>query len=400
MKSDKHLYFFTANFPFGKGEQFIEIELPYLTKYFSKITIIPYSFGGCYIRRFTPADVEIVTPLFEKNKLVVLLKEIFNFSPLLFFFSQKANSFNCFIFTLQEGLRLRKLLRHPTLRSILKNKEEKIFYFYWSNMSGNIVPFIKKKIKTIVRFHRGDLYEYLPDNNCGFYNRKEQLKNINYCIFISSDGEKYLKQRYYDVSFTSTVFRLGVKDYGISKQSQDNVFRLVSCSFINKEKRIELIIEILKKISFEVEWIHFGDGPLMTQIQSLSQKLSSNIRCIFKGYQPNDTVRQYYINNPIDLFINVSSNEGVPVSIMEALSSGIPVFATNVGGTSELVDESVGTLMDANIDTTDIAERINKYYNSGTDYKKQTRNNARKRWFDHANADILFDQFGKFLSEQ
>ena len=46
----------------------------------------------------------------------------------------------------------------------------------------------------------------------------------------------------------------------------------------------------------------------------------------------------------IDLFINTSSSEGVPVSIMEALSVGIPIIATDVGGTKEIVTKTTARI--------------------------------------------------------
>ena len=46
---------------------------------------------------------------------------------------------------------------------------------------------------------------------------------------------------------------------------------------------------------------------------------------------------------PVDLFLTVSANEGIPVSIMEAQSFGIPVIATDVGGISEIVNNVNGS---------------------------------------------------------
>ena len=48
------------------------------------------------------------------------------------------------------------------------------------------------------------------------------------------------------------------------------------------------------------------------------------------------------------MFVNVSESEGIPVSIMEALAAGVPVLATDVGGTSELVGENNGILLPPN----------------------------------------------------
>ncbi|NCO54621.1 MAG: glycosyltransferase, partial [Bacteroidetes bacterium] len=66
----------------------------------------------------------------------------------------------------------------------------------------------------------------------------------------------------------------------------------------------------------------------------------------------------------VDLFINVSESEGIPVSIMEALSAGIPVIATNVGGTNEIVNNDVGFLIDKEFEINTAVNIINNYLNS------------------------------------
>ena len=53
----------------------------------------------------------------------------------------------------------------------------------------------------------------------------------------------------------------------------------------------------------------------------------------------------WFENNSVDVFVNVSSSEGLPVSIMEAFSFGVPVVATKVGGIPEIVDEKCGILI-------------------------------------------------------
>ena len=49
--------------------------------------------------------------------------------------------------------------------------------------------------------------------------------------------------------------------------------------------------------------------------------------------------------NDFDLFVNMSLSEGIPVSIMEAISFGIPIIATNVGGNAEIVNDETGVLI-------------------------------------------------------
>ena len=80
----------------------------------------------------------------------------------------------------------------------------------------------------------------------------------------------------------------------------------------------------------------------------------------FLGRLTNQEVLHYYGTHPIDIFINLSESEGVPVSIMEALAHGIPCVATDVGGTAEVVNEAEadGVLLDVDATIAQIVSSI------------------------------------------
>ncbi len=59
------------------------------------------------------------------------------------------------------------------------------------------------------------------------------------------------------------------------------------------------------------------------------------------GYGSIDDLMLFFKENSVDLFINASITEGTPVSIMEAISCGIPIIATDVGGNPEIVSEKM-----------------------------------------------------------
>ena len=50
------------------------------------------------------------------------------------------------------------------------------------------------------------------------------------------------------------------------------------------------------------------------------------------GYVANTKVQELYSSRKFNLLVNVSETEGIPVSIMEAMSYRLPIIATNVGG--------------------------------------------------------------------
>ena len=65
--------------------------------------------------------------------------------------------------------------------------------------------------------------------------------------------------------------------------------------------------------------------------------------------------QEYYSANRVDLFISLSASEGLPVSMMEAISFGIPILATGVGGVPEIVNTSTGRLVKADDSANSIA---------------------------------------------
>jgi glycosyltransferase involved in cell wall biosynthesis len=85
-----------------------------------------------------------------------------------------------------------------------------------------------------------------------------------------------------------------------------------------------------------------GDGSLREHLESLAQDTGISNRIIWTGYRPD--VLQ--LLPAFDLFIQPSHHEGLPNTVLEAMAAGLPVVATNVGGTPELVvDDKTGLLV-------------------------------------------------------
>ena len=160
---------------------------------------------------------------------------------------------------------------------------------------------------------------------------------------------------------------------------------------------MDKIINTLREIkSKRIHWVHFGDGELMEWLEKESKVLPCNCSVELKGNVPNADILNEYKNNHYDLFINLSDSEGIPVSIMEAMSFGIPCVATNVGGVSELVvDEYNGLLVSSDDEPSFIAKRITENIHKMNEF----RTNARKTWANLFNAKINYELFVTELLE-
>jgi glycosyltransferase involved in cell wall biosynthesis len=111
------------------------------------------------------------------------------------------------------------------------------------------------------------------------------------------------------------------------------------------------------------------------------------------GKTPNELVYQYYFSNFVDLFINVSKHEGIPVSIMEAFSAGIPVMATNVGAVSEIVDSDCGYNLDIDFDEEEVSKLLNDFFNLSKEKNVNFRINAYHKWQNYFNSKKNYSMF-------
>ncbi len=97
-------------------------------------------------------------------------------------------------------------------------------------------------------------------------------------------------------------------------------------------------------------------------LQQQLQQLPANLTVHLTGAITNREVIGHYLHHPVDIFVNVSASEGLPVSIMEAISFNIPVIATNVGGTNEIVTSESGVLLDPHFSAQELANQIVRVY--------------------------------------
>ena len=109
---------------------------------------------------------------------------------------------------------------------------------------------------------------------------------------------------------------------------------------------------------------------------------------------PNASVKDFYSKNYVDLFINVSESEGVPVSIMEAMSAGVPCLATDVDGVSEIVRDGInGFLLPLSDDSKVISNALKRFYELTPNEKVALRKGAFKTWEQDYNADKNYESF-------
>jgi glycosyltransferase involved in cell wall biosynthesis len=113
---------------------------------------------------------------------------------------------------------------------------------------------------------------------------------------------------------------------------------------LRQQKGYPVLLEAARRLidsGLPIRFVAVGGGPQDAEIRSLHRKLELENRFLFTGFR-SDAIR---VMSAFDVFVLASWNEGLPVTVMEALTLGIPVVATAVGGTPEILTSGVEGLL-------------------------------------------------------
>lgn len=148
---------------------------------------------------------------------------------------------------------------------------------------------------------------------------------------------------------------------------------------LQPQKNHRLFLDVAKIVldmsgDGNIEFVIAGTGPLMRELRNYSAKLGIEDKVLFLG-ERSDVPE---VLQGLDVFVMTSSYEGLSNTIMEAMSAGLPVVATAVGGNDELViDRATGFLCPPS-DAHKLAERVIHLINNEEEAREMGRNGRRR----------------------
>ena len=354
--------------------------------------------------RTYPENVECVPLGCSHNRLKYCIKGLFsnhNNFPIINK-NIKRLLLNAYIYGRNNEI-YRKIKKHIISKNI--NLRDCVVYSYWLTLGISAIK-LKKHIQkkcdyvpfAISRCHRYDLYSDV--NKYNYQPLQKETIGLLDCVCSCSDsGTNYLKQLYPDQSKKIITSKLGTKfhELRLHKKESDKKY-LVTCSGLRPVKRLDLFAEgfvLASKQNEDIHWVCMGDGEEKNKNIDVINQNSLCDRVTFMGDLSNDDVYKYYEGTDVFCFVNTSSSEGIPVSIMEAISYGIPVIATDVGGSGEIVNSSNGILLSKDCTKEDVSKAILKLCNLNEEDYHRLRLNSRSKWEKEYNAD---DNYEKWVS--
>lgn len=358
----KLLVLFANGFPFDQSEPFLALEIPLYPAYFdhtllisgkkgqhdsvfplhtSTMTVLPDRTMTLYLPDILEAIPWVLTDtMFYKELFSLVFRSGFSWT--------KLHSLLAVTFCGNH----RALLAHRWLRQHPEYELQAI-YGYWMQIPAYAALRLKRitncTCPTISRAHGYDLYANRVKD--GYQPFHQQLyERLDLIAPVSLHGKQTLVARYGSKAGLS-VHYLGAADHQTRNPCCGrSPLRLVSCSRVVPVKRLDRIIDALCMTAKEepIIWTHLGGGDGLDALKRLASKLPGHVIAHFPGQLTGEQIYACYEHTPFHAFLNVSESEGISVAMMEAMSFGIPVIATAIGGTPELVHDHVnGYLLDS-----------------------------------------------------
>lgn len=413
------LYLLANAFPFGTWEPYLETELSYYgaferVRLFS-LSVRPHQLLRTQIR--LPENVTVSPIAFRAKWFYALYFLTCLVEPLLYRelgrLRRRRKLTPARLLSLFVSLSRAKYEAAQIARILRREKAAEcdgavILYSYRMAYQPLLAHFLRKTQPQIRRFaaraHGSDLYEHLaPAKYVPL--RAEMLRETDAVYLISEHGLNYLRAQYPSLCSRFRLAKLGTEDGGLGAWSPSPVLRILTCSALVPLKRIDKLIEALALTNIPICWDHFGEGKDEEKLRALAaEKLgekgtATNVRYTFRGFAEHADLMRHLRRTEYDWFLNVSTSEGIPVSVMEANSFGIPCLATRVGGNPEIVREGCnGELLSADFSAEELAARLAELYALPPERRAAYRAQARRLWEENYRAEKVYGEFVRGLA--
>ena len=173
------------------------------------------------------------------------------------------------------------------------------------------------------------------------YNNYLLSKYFNKLIVVSDDIKNNITQKFVIPAGKVQVIHNGTDVItSNSRKMEREFFTIGSAGRFFPIKDYPLMVEIAREVLHHTDKVRFelaGEGPELERIIDLIHKYKIEKYFSLKGFV--DDMNSFY--QGIDLYINTSFHEGLPMSILEAMAHGVPVIAYNTGGLKEILSDGL-----------------------------------------------------------
>jgi colanic acid/amylovoran biosynthesis glycosyltransferase len=235
-----------------------------------------------------------------------------------------------------------------TLNSILTKSRAQLLHIYFGHIAVHLLPLINSwPHPSLVSFHGADV---LVDMNKPAYRRATNLMlgAVRKILVRSESLGRAIVELGADpakIEIMRTGIPLGEFPFRPRNMPENGEWQLVQACRLIEKKGLPTTLRSFAAFTREYPRAALqiaGEGPMLEELQELARSLGVANRIAFRGMLSQEELRQMFYGAHI--FVHPSetgrdgNQEGVPNSMLEAMASGLPVFATTHGGIPEAIE--------------------------------------------------------------
>jgi colanic acid/amylovoran biosynthesis glycosyltransferase len=241
------------------------------------------------------------------------------------------------------------------LLRILTRSDAQLLHIYFGHIAAHLLPLIRAWPRpTVVSFHGADV---LVDMDKPAYRSAtvEMLATVKRVLVRSESLRKAI------VDLGCAADKIDIVRTGIPLDEfpfrarafpENDEWRFVQACRLIEKKGLPTTLRAFARFaaSHARSTITIaGEGPMLDELKKLARELKIDNRVSFPGFVSQEKMREIFYAAHIFLHPSETgrdgNQEGVPNSMLEAMASGLPVFATNHGGIPEAIENGVSGVL-------------------------------------------------------
>ena len=241
------------------------------------------------------------------------------------------------------------------IERVLNETKAQLLHIYFGHIAVLLRPLIRQWQKpSLVSFHGADVL--VDMQKPAYRHATQEMLSLVRRVLVRSDS---LRQAVIDLGCPPEkieIQRAGIPlaDFPFRERSfpGDGQWQLLQAGRLIEKKGLKTTLPAFAKFQKEFPAARLtiaGEGPQLEELQSLAHELQIGSSVDFAGFVSQEKLRELFYSSHIFLHPSETgrdgNQEGVPNSMLEAMASGLPVFATRHGGIPEAIENNVSGIL-------------------------------------------------------
>jgi colanic acid/amylovoran biosynthesis glycosyltransferase len=268
-------------------------------------------------------------------------------------------------------LKALNFVKHRTIKTVYYlvpfiGEDFDVFLCHYGHngLIGGVLKELGMKVKLVTVFHANDVSEFVNKKGRKVY---EGLFNTGDLFLPVS---RYWKDELIKMGCPgdrTVVHHMGVDTniFQYCERRSSRTVKMLSVSRLAEKKGHRFSIEALKKIydkGYDIQYTIIGYGPELDSLKNMVKNIGLEKIVYFKGSITQEEILKFYREADIFVLPSITSSsgdkEGIPVALMEAMATGLPVLSTLHSGIPEIVEDGIFGFLIPEKDAEALAEKI------------------------------------------